>query len=404
MNISTFQSNLDFIKSLYFREEWKDEKCRDTILEALEEANEKILDAFGESMHILHEHKPPVEAVEKVIKKFPSTLSYKGKENEDLDDEDGQFPLQKAAYYDCAAPEYVPVLAKEGMRHQVGGEDARGGLLTRIPNDPDGWNTLQCLVCFEEEKSNEAARLAAVKELRKLGLLKKNDIVEYELLYMSLIDNKGSHIVFDYLVEWDPDALISSCYEDMPLIHAAQQHYYEGPSKLLKAGFKHHPDKGGLLFVENDDGMSALDSLFAERGQDKFLEILHNILSPTKDYPILHHIFTKAPKHKEIFAKKFPWAGHLRDHNGRSLHQALLSAGPEVMNENDILFAMLTDNQIREKDPVTTLYPFAAMAVGEHADLDSCFYLLRRHPSVMDNRSRANSTFRRRRKKRKVSK
>ena len=39
MNISTFQSNLDFIKSLYFHEEWKDEKCRDDILEAIEEAN-----------------------------------------------------------------------------------------------------------------------------------------------------------------------------------------------------------------------------------------------------------------------------------------------------------------------------------------------------------------------------
>ena len=79
MNISTFQNNLDFIKSLYFYEEWKDEDCKKEILEALEEANEKILDAFGKSLHKLHKHKPSVAAVEKVVKKFPSTLFYKEK-------------------------------------------------------------------------------------------------------------------------------------------------------------------------------------------------------------------------------------------------------------------------------------------------------------------------------------
>ena len=65
---------------------------------------------------------------------------------------------------------------------------------------------------------------------------------------------------------------------------------------------------------------------------------------------------------------------------------------------------MLTDNQIQEIDPITSLYPFAAMAVGEHADLESCFYLLRRHPSVMDERSRTSVCRRTRMKKRKTSK
>ena len=134
------------------------------------------------------------------------------------------------------------------------------------------------------------------------------------------------------------------------------------------------------------------------------MNTLYNILSSMKNYPILHHIFTKAPKYKELFAKKFPWAGSLKDHNGRSLHQAILAAGPKVMNENEVLFAMLTDDQIQEKDPITTLFPFAAMSVGEHADLERCFYLLRRHPSVLDRRSRSNSSVRRRRKKQQVSK
>ena len=195
MNISTFQSNFDFIKSLYFHEEWKDEDCRDTILRVLEKANEQIEQALGESLHRLHEHKPTVEAVEKVVKKFPSTLSY--------EDDEERIPLQKVAYYynesgdETAEPEYVPILAKEGMKHKVGGEDARGGLLLVDPSDFDGWNTLQQF-CFLTPTSDDPARLTAVKELRKLGLLQKKDIKEYSLLFTSVFTGKQS--VFDYLV------------------------------------------------------------------------------------------------------------------------------------------------------------------------------------------------------------
>ncbi|GFH43958.1 hypothetical protein CTEN210_00432 [Chaetoceros tenuissimus] len=411
MDIATFQSNLDFIKSLYFREEWKDKECRDTILETIEEANKKILSAFGKSMHRLYKHKPTVEAVEKVVKKFPSVLSHKEKESENFDGE--VFPIQKAACYfendvNCSVRQYVPVLAKEGMRHNVGGEDARGGLLTIDQSDNDHWNTLQ-LLCYDNNS------IQALKELRKSGLVVKNDIQEYNLLYTSVFET-GRRSVFDYLVDWDPNALINSRYDDMPLVEAVQLNGFKETKKslsiLLDAGFKYHPDKGGILFVEDDNGSSTLDFLLERMVKEEFMDVLNNILSQAKDYPILHHIFTKSPEHKDLFASMFPWAGHLRDHDGRSLHQVLLTAGPEVMNENKILFAMLTDNQIREKDPVTTLYPFAAMAVGENADLDSCFYLLRRHPSVLDNRSRANlenrsranTAVRRRRKKRKISK
>ncbi|GFH49888.1 predicted protein [Chaetoceros tenuissimus] len=129
------------------------------------------------------------------------------------------------------------------------------------------------------------------------------------------------------------------------------------------------------------------------------MDMLHEILSPNRDFPILHHIFTKTPQYKDLFTKTFPWAYHLKDHNSRTLHQALLAAGPEVMNDHEIFFASLSDNQIQTKDPITTLYPFATMAVGEHADLDKCFYLLRRQPSVLERRSRSESICRRKRRK-----
>lgn len=76
--------------------------------------------------------------------------------------------------------------------------------------------------------------------------------------------------------------------------------------------------------------------------------------------------------------RKFRWAYHLKDHNDRTLHQAVQAAGPNAPNKNDVILASLTDDQIRTKDPMTTLYPFSAMAIGKHANLDITFYLLRR--------------------------
>ena len=104
--------------------------------------------------------------------------------------------------------------------------------------------------------------------------------------------------------------------------------------------------------------------------------MLHRILTPACNYPILHHVLTRAPHHKMIFMQKFPWAYKLKDHNNRSLHQIVLASGPKTMNECEFLFASLSDNQIRTKDPITTLYPFAAMAAGEHFDLERSYYLL----------------------------
>ncbi|GFH44095.1 hypothetical protein CTEN210_00569 [Chaetoceros tenuissimus] len=392
MDISTFHSNLDFIKSLYFNEEWKDEDCKKQILEAIEECNEKIEQSFGESLHKLHEHEPSFEAVEKVVQKFPSTLSY-------ADEEDGMIPIQTAATGDGGL-EYVSILAKEGSENKVGGEDARGGLLMIDPSDEDGWNTLQMLCNYYDDDDDDDDAVQMLKELRQAGLLLKGDIRQYELLNISCY--KQSQKRFEYFANWDPDALIDTRVGNKPLAHSIDSQQL---LVFLESSFKYHPDLGGLLFEKDDDGNIAFDTMCDEIGTKKTMTVLYELLTPKSDYPILHHIFTNAPQHKELFMKYFPWATQLKDHHGRTLQQAVLAAGPNVMNEHDYLFAMLTDDQIREKDPVTTLYPFAAMAVGEHADLKKSFYLLRRHPSVLDRRARANTdrqSISRRRKKRKT--
>lgn len=396
MNISTFQSKLDFIKSIYFFEEWKDEVCRKDILEAIEECNEKIEEAFGKSMHRFHFHnnKPSIEAVEKVVKKFPSVLSY-----EDEGDEDGHLPIQTAAITDGF--QYVPILAKEGMKHKVGGENARGGLLKVAKN---GCNTLQYLAFFPDDEGDSTERVDVLKKLRRSGLLKKKDVQEQHLLFYSC--SHETKLRFEYLFNWDPDALIESRVKVTrtrfaPLIHGMLLQSKERLVFTLEAGFRHCPQIGGLLFIKDYKGSTALDCLCNKKGVKKTMSMLHDILTPNCDYPILHHIFAKAPQYYTKFMKKFPWAYHLKDHNGRTLQQAVLAAGPDIMNANDILLATLSDDQIQTKDPITTLYPFAAMAVGKKADLEQSFYLLRRQPSVLDRFSRVRKT--RIRKRRKLS-
>ncbi|GFH55128.1 hypothetical protein CTEN210_11604 [Chaetoceros tenuissimus] len=406
MDIATLQSNLNFIKSLYFHEEWKDEECRYEILEAIEECNQKIEKAFGSSMHFLYEHKPSFEAVEKVVKKFPSTLSYET-------ECDGQIPIQWAATSNRGYG-YVPILAKEGVKHKVGGEDARGGMLMIDP-DHGECNTLQ-LLCYSHVGDNDALLMVNVlKELRRSGILVKKDIQEHCLLRYA--SQKASQKRFTYLVEWDPDALMKTRYLNEPLIHGILKIPEVGRQKfamVLEASLKHFPSIGGLLFIKDSNGTTAFDAACSKLGTEETMAMLHDILSPKCNYPILHHALVKAPEHKDLFMEKFPWAYQLKDHNGRTLQQAVLAAGPDVMKANKILFATLTDDQIRAKDPETTLYPFAAMAVGEHADLEKTFYLLRRHPSVLDLHTRTDSTTQRRhrnensgggsRKKRKVEK
>lgn len=382
MNITTFQSKLDFIKELYSNEEWTDRECREDILAALEECHTNIAHSFGKSLCRLRdgEHKPSIETVEKVMEKIPSALSY--------EDEVGCIPISHISdceqNYDACGFEYIPALAKEGVKHNVGGEHGRGGLLSACYN---GKNTLQNICIFSE---NDLASLGVLKELRKMGLLVKSDIQEYGLLSNQIVYLSGPiKKRFEYLAEWDSDALLN--------IDAFEINKFDGDcgdlEPLLRAGFKHFPNIGGILFLQDSRGNTVLDLAFAldlefkRNGVDEFQDIfyiLHEILSPSSDYPILHHVCTNTPEHVNIFATKFWWAYHLKDHNNRTLHQAVLAAGPDVMNANSLLLASLTDDQLQTRDPITTLYPFAAMAVGEHAKLGDIFDRLRRQPSVLE--------------------
>ncbi|GFH49913.1 hypothetical protein CTEN210_06389 [Chaetoceros tenuissimus] len=386
MDFSTLENHLHFIKHIDSNGEWKDKKYRDEVMKIVQACNKKLEDALGKSMHRLEEHRPSIPVVEKVVKMFPATLSYR--------DNRGRLPIHKAAEEFSNAIEYVPVLAKQWIKQKVGGKNLaaflRGGLLVVDPDDDNKWNALQC-VCYNYRKEKE--RFDVLKDLQQSGLLLKKDIQEQSLLFVALHDiSSRTSEIFDFFTSWDPSALLESRYKGKSLLYSVCNEFYNESVLflVLDAGFRHYPRVGGFLFIEEDEeGNTPLDNACTSYGEDKVMTILQKILSCRRDFPILHFICFEAPERKGLFFNAFPWAYHLRDDDGRSLHQAILAAGPGAMEENDHLLASISDDQIREKDPKTTLYPFAAMAVGEHADLNKCYYLLRRQPSVLDERSRS---------------
>ena len=84
----------------------------------------------GEFLHNLSEKKHSQAHVQSIINVFPSSLSHK---------KDGRLPVQKAACYKVSLS-FIPLLAYEGNRLNVGGDDSHGGLLNIVPIDPGNIN------------------------------------------------------------------------------------------------------------------------------------------------------------------------------------------------------------------------------------------------------------------------
>ena len=61
------------------------------------------------------------------------------------------------------------------------------------------------------------------------------------------------------------------------------------------------------------------------------MKILQNILTKRSDFPILHHVFARSPKYKDLFQTEFSWAYRLRDHSGRTLYQSILASSTAEM-------------------------------------------------------------------------
>jgi hypothetical protein len=208
---------------------------------------------------------------------------------------------------------------------------------------------------------------------------------------------------FDFLADWCPEGLKTHTYNRLPTIHAFIKYNdeIECLSVFLKASLKHHPNDLGLLFQKDSDGQTACQRAFEHEGfgKDETLKAIGELI-PFDDpkLPILHHVAKHAPQYMEDFACRYRSATYFRDCEGRTLQQATLASGHKTFNSNAMFFLQMSDEQVREIDPGSDLYPFMVAASGQTCDLSAVYALLRRNPSLAHRNNKPKRRTKRKRK------
>ena len=329
------------------------------------------------ALHRLKTSKPSCDTVKQMVEGNPSSLSYK-------DDASQMLPVQ-SAMWNTHSIKYLPILAKEGIKHNVGGIDKRGGLLVADPRDDHKRNTLQLLVHVADASNVipcDTAYLNVMKELRNAGLLVKTDVKE--LLYRAC--HPSAKMRFEYLAEWDPDSLITGTRKGLPHIHYIINKYQSLSSFIvyLRTSLKYYPQHIGCLFKKDTDGKTAVRSAIEKHGVDKTFKAIKDCIPTDTTLPILHHAAKDALEDFNDFSVRYPSAIYLRDENGRSFTQAQLAAGTKTFENDCLLFLRLSDDEIAEVDPVTKQYPFLTAATAGTGNLSTVYHLLSKNPSLLD--------------------
>jgi hypothetical protein len=339
--------------------------------------------ATGKALHRLKTSKPSEDTVKQMVEGIPSSLFYKCAARQ-------RFPVQSAVW-NINSIKYLPILAKEGIKHNVGGIDKRGGLLvTDDPNDlndDDNWNTLlQLLVNIGDDSDVipfDTTCLNAIKELRKASLLVKTDIKEKGLLYLAC--QPAVKMRFEYLAEWESDSLMTGTIKGLPYVHhVIENQCLASFTMYLRASLKYYPQQIGCLFQKDSDGKTSIRCAIEKHGRDKTFKAIHDCIPTDTTLPILHHAAKDAPEDFNDFSVRYPSAIYLRDENGRSFTQAQLAAGTKTFENDCFFFLRLSDDEIAEVDPVTKQYPFLIAATVGTGNLSTVYHLLSKNPSLLD--------------------
>ena len=369
---STINNFFKTFKTLHSIKDELDTEYYDGLAEILNKAMQDVSDHTGKFLHKeLDEKELDDETLKKMITAVPSSLSY--------EDEDGRLPIHSAVW-NSKSEQYVTLLAREGLKYNVGGDDKRGGLLSQ---DTDGLNTLHLLAnrSYSDEMGDESC-LRVLIELRELKLLRKQDINDHNLLFHAC--HPSSQLRFNYFLNWDPDELKMHHMNGNHLIHDIC-HYRDIDSfkVFLKAAIERYPNELGLLFQKDDDGMTGCECAVMGFGKDETINAIGEFIPfDNPQLPILHHVIVHTPQFMNDFVNKYSSAAYLRDHQGRTLHQATLASGNRRFRNHAMFFVGMSDEDVREIDPGSDLYPFMVAASGQTSDLSAVYNLLRRNPAL----------------------
>ena len=178
---------------------------------------------------------------------------------------DNMYPIQYLTH--SKAWPFVPLFAQLAIELNSFEEEERGGLLSE--NTSTGEILLRRLVHSSQNRLQiidtaidttvdttlDTTCLAILVRLRQLGLLKKEDIQEYELVQELCTCVPFPEHRFRFLTDWDPSSLLYSNLEFRYLpLHFAD--YLTGFQPVLEASIRYFPRFRGFLSVfqlDNDN-------------------------------------------------------------------------------------------------------------------------------------------------------
>ena len=371
---AAIEDNLDqFIKTIGTFQSMKgslDTNFYNGLKKIVNNAMKQVSNHTGKYLHNLHEHQPDEDTLQKIIDNVPSSLSYQGEEF------GYSFPIFSAVESNESV-QYIPLLAKQGVKHNVGGDDARGGLLL-------GDHNVLHELAYQGDNSENAdlLYLDVMKKLRESKLLLREDIQDHNLLYLASVYHR-SPMRFEFLAAWCPEGLKTHQYRGLPLIHTRFGSSTKNFSMFFKTALRYHPNDLGLLFQKDRRGKTACERAFKYYGKNETMAAIGDLI-PFDDpkVPILHHVVKHAPQYIKDFGSRYLSAPYLRDSQGRTLHQAALASGNKTFIDDPMFFLEMSDEQVGDIDPGSDLYPFMVAASGETCDLSAGYALLKRNPSL----------------------
>jgi hypothetical protein len=276
-------------------------------------------DANGEHYRGLDSGRDTEEEVETAIRLFPDVLS---RRKEIVCEDDGDefvgnfYPIQLLAFVryedgtslhywpNVKAVSFIPLLARVAIELGLlfDGKEERGGLLW---HEEDGINNVLNYLMFtdhaephnrEHHEHIDDVYLQVLIKLRKMDLLKKEDILMYNLLCTLCCNNDYfAEKRFRFLVEWDPSALIQPNirYKNVPLHYAASDSTIQGFRIVFEYGIRYYPEKNGinlLLFhisnCLNEKTPFQHVCLTYGHGHEQVLEGVEDVLARYSDIPI----------------------------------------------------------------------------------------------------------------------
>jgi hypothetical protein len=347
----------------------------------IEEYVSELLDAqtifvnqIDQYMHRREHDVNEVETVRVIIEACPEFLTTKNGS--------GKLPIFSSAHDYPSSSIFVPLLAKAGHQHGIGGLNGRGGLLM---DDSRGFNTLQYLT------SNPSADTFKALMSTEPPLFQKQDVRDHQLLHFAVVHKQIENVKL--MIELDASCIYHcNGQNQIPICHSyfapavidkeTKIRELEIVRYLLQTAIKydaHHPSIGGLFRAGTDNEGLVLSSIISKFGRRDTWDCIEQALSRFDNLPILHQTILHAPQHCITVMTHFPDSVFLRDKRNRlPIHVALASG----MSWSSNLVAIINANRphLKDRDPLTGWPPFTLAAMEPSCGLKTAYYLLMKNP------------------------